>query len=72
MVMETKTRTLEELEAELARQDEELARASAAFLEKVGNARFHVPSSFFEELEEITKPRPSPSLLTHFVFGLRA
>lgn len=61
--------SIEELEAELARQDEEFARASAAFAEAAGNARFDVPQVFFDELEELCKPRsPSP---THFIIGLR-
>jgi hypothetical protein len=57
------------LEAELARQDEELARVTQQFNELVGNARVQVPQSFFEELEEACRPRPA--VPTQFVFGLR-
>lgn len=68
---ETSKRPLEELEAELARQDAELERASALF-EEAGatGAHFDVPSSFFEELEELCALRPSAPL--PIVIGLRA
>ncbi|MBN9166464.1 MAG: hypothetical protein J0I07_36355 [Myxococcales bacterium] len=64
-------RSIEELEAELARQDEELERATAAFAEAgASEARVQVPASFFEELEEACRPRGVPAV--QFVFGIRA
>jgi hypothetical protein len=63
-------RSIEELEAELARQDEELERVSAAFVEASAGHRFEVPPSFFEELGELASPRPVTA--PTFVLGLRA
>lgn len=53
-----KPNTIEELEAELARQDAALDEAAAHFREVAGDgARFQVPTSFFEELEEACEVR---------------
>lgn len=62
--------SIEELEAELARQDELLNRTTADFNDATASgAAFAVPASFFEELEDACTPRlPAAS---PFVFGLR-
>jgi hypothetical protein len=67
--METED-TLQQLEAELTRQDEELAQATSQLQELAGKARFEVPQSFFDDLEEACRPRRE-TLPTQFVFGLR-
>ena len=62
--------SIEELEAELARQDELLNRATAGFEDAAATgARFEVPPTFFEELEEACRPRVVTSSV---IFGLRA
>lgn len=66
---DTKKPTLEELEDEIARQDQEIARLMSS-LEELGDARAMVPASFFEELEEIGEPAAACAP-THVVFGLR-
>lgn len=66
---DTKKPTFEELEDEIARQDQEIAQLMSS-LDELGDACAVVPASFFEELEEIGEPAAAcaPS---HVVFGLR-
>ncbi len=65
---DTKKPTLEELEDEIARQDQEITQLMSS-LDELGDARAVVPASFFEELEEVGEPAACAP--THVVFGIR-
>lgn len=69
-VMQMKPKTIEELETELARQDDDLSRAMSAFQETAGDARFELPPGFVEDLEQLCSP--SPTFSSHVPTGLRA
>ena len=64
------TRSFEDLESELAGQDVELERVAVAFEDLPADARYEVPSSFFEELETTCAVRTIQT--TQPIYGLRA
>lgn len=62
--------SIEELEIELARQDQMFEQATSAFEAAGSGAHFVVPPSFFEELAEACSPRIA--VAPQFVLGIRA
>jgi hypothetical protein len=63
--------SLEALRAELARQDAELAAATAAVAELPPGAVAHVPADWLDELESLCAPPPRTTFEPH-MFGQRA
>jgi hypothetical protein len=62
-------RTIEEMEAELARQDAELERFETAVC-ALGDVELAVPTAVLQELDELTLSRTTNPTMP--VFGIRA
>lgn len=54
------------LEAELARQNEELDVTYAA-LRELGDVQLSIPSEMLEEIDHVTNPVPPPPPIQHYI-----